>query len=52
MTLAKLQEPLKKTLDDARKDLTPIYSGLAKYSKLLDKVRQPSPGQHSQSTDV
>ena len=39
MTLAKLQDPLKKTLDAAQKDLKPIYSGLNKYGKVLDKVR-------------
>jgi hypothetical protein len=36
--LAKLQDPFKKTLDAAQKDLKPIYSGLNKYGKALDKV--------------
>ncbi len=39
LTLAKLQDPFKKTLDLAQKDLKPIYSGLNKYGKALDKVR-------------
>lgn len=39
MTLAKLQDPFKKTLDAAQKDLKPIYSGLNKYGKVLDRVR-------------
>lgn len=39
LTLAKLQDPLKKTMDAAQKDLLPIYKGLNKYSKTLDKVR-------------
>jgi hypothetical protein len=38
VTLAKLQDPFKKTLDAAQKDLKPIYSGLNKYGKALDKV--------------
>lgn len=37
-TLAKLQDPFKKTMDTAQKDLKPIYSGLNKYGKALDKV--------------
>lgn len=36
--LAKLQDPFKKTMDAAQKDLKPIYSGLNKYGKALDKV--------------
>jgi hypothetical protein len=39
MTLAKLQDPFRKTLDAAQKDLKPIYSGLNKYGKVLDRVR-------------
>lgn len=38
LTLAKLQDPFKKTMDSAQKDLKPIYSGLNKYGKALDKV--------------
>jgi hypothetical protein len=38
VSLAKLQDPFKKTLDAAQKDLKPIYSGLNKYGKALDKV--------------
>jgi hypothetical protein len=37
-TLAKLQDPFKKSLETAQKDLKPIYSGLNKYGKVLDKV--------------
>lgn len=40
LTLAKLQDPFKKTMDSAQKDLKPIYSGLNKYGKALDKVRR------------
>jgi hypothetical protein len=43
MTLAKLQDPLKKTMDLAQKDLLPIYKGLGRYSKALDKVRRAPP---------
>lgn len=39
LTLAKLQDPFKKTMETAQKDLKPIYSGLNKYGKALDKVR-------------
>jgi hypothetical protein len=39
LTLAKLQDPFKKTLETAQKDLKPIYSGLNKYGKALDKVQ-------------
>lgn len=38
LTLAKLQDPFKKTLETAQKDLKPIYSGLNKYGKALDRV--------------
>lgn len=38
LTLAKLQDPLKKSLEAAQKDIKPIYSGLGKYGKALDKV--------------
>lgn len=38
LTLAKLHDPVKKTLDSAQKNLKPIYSGLNKYGKALDKV--------------
>lgn len=40
-TLAKLQDPLKKSLETAQKDLLPMYRALGKYSKALDKVRHP-----------
>lgn len=43
MTLAKLQDPLKKTLDTAQKDLKPIYAGLNKYGKALDKKFKDKP---------
>jgi hypothetical protein len=39
LTLAKLQDPFKKSLDTVQKDLKPIYAGLNKYGKTLDKVR-------------
>ncbi|PSN66910.1 hypothetical protein BS50DRAFT_573697 [Corynespora cassiicola Philippines] len=42
-TLEKLQSPLKKTLDTASKDLKPIYNGLSKYSKALDKKFKDKP---------
>ena len=38
LTLAKLQTPLKGMMEQANKDLKPIYSGLNKYGKALDKV--------------
>ena len=44
LTLAKLQEPFKKTMESAQKDLKPIYSGLNKYGKALDKVEHASIG--------
>ncbi|EDU47530.1 conserved hypothetical protein [Pyrenophora tritici-repentis Pt-1C-BFP] len=37
LTLAKLQDPFKKSLDVIQKDLKPIYAGLNKYGKALDK---------------
>lgn len=43
LTLAKLQDPFKKTLDHAQKDLKPIYSGLNKYGKALDKKFKDKP---------
>lgn len=43
LTLAKLQDPFKKTLDSAQKDLKPIYSGLNKYGKVLDKKFKDKP---------
>jgi translation initiation factor 2B subunit (eIF-2B alpha/beta/delta family) len=44
LTLAKLQDPFKKTMDAAQKDLKPIYSGLNKYGKALDKVGPTAAG--------
>lgn len=38
LTLAKLKDPFKNTIETAQKDLKPIYSGLNKYGKALDKV--------------
>jgi hypothetical protein len=38
LTLAKLQDPFKKALETAQKDLKPVYAGLNKYGKVLDKV--------------
>jgi hypothetical protein len=43
LTLAKLQDPFKKTLDSAQKDLKPIYSGLNKYGKALDRKFKDKP---------
>lgn len=43
MTLAKLQDPFKKTLEASQKDLKPIYSGLNKYGKALDKKFKDKP---------
>jgi len=47
VTLARLQDPFKKTLDAAQKDLKPIYVGLGRYGKTLDRVRpRPRPRPH------
>ncbi|KAF1955349.1 hypothetical protein CC80DRAFT_493244 [Byssothecium circinans] len=43
LTLAKLQDPLKRTLEAAQKDIKPIYSGLNKYGKALDKKFKDKP---------
>ncbi|KAF1939017.1 hypothetical protein EJ02DRAFT_505080 [Clathrospora elynae] len=43
VTLAKLQDAFKKTLETAQKDLKPIYSGLNKYGKALDKKFKDKP---------
>lgn len=43
LTLAKLQDPLKRTLEQAQKDIKPIYSGLNKYGKALDKKFKDKP---------
>ncbi|KAF2128055.1 hypothetical protein P153DRAFT_294536 [Dothidotthia symphoricarpi CBS 119687] len=43
LVLAKLQDPFKKTMDAAQKDLKPIYSGLNKYGKALDKKFKDKP---------
>lgn len=43
LTLAKLQDPFKKTMEAAQKDLKPIYSGLNKYGKSLDKKFKDKP---------
>ncbi|KAF2246600.1 hypothetical protein BU26DRAFT_521053 [Trematosphaeria pertusa] len=43
LTLAKLQDPLKKSLEAAQKDIKPIYSGLGKYGKALDKRFKDKP---------
>lgn len=38
LTLAKLQNPVKNSLEDVHKDLEDVRKHQAKYSKLLDKV--------------
>ncbi|KAF2268195.1 hypothetical protein CC78DRAFT_510662 [Lojkania enalia] len=43
LTLAKLQGPLKQAMEQATKDLKPIYSGLGKYGKALDKKFKDKP---------
>ncbi|KAF2114723.1 CTLH/CRA C-terminal to lish motif domain-containing protein [Lophiotrema nucula] len=43
LTLAKLQTPLKGMVEQANKDLKPIYSGLNKYGKALDKKFKDKP---------
>ncbi|KAH9880634.1 hypothetical protein IAQ61_000928 [Plenodomus lingam] len=43
LTLAKLQDPFKKTLDTAQKDLKPIYAGLGRYGKTLDRKFKDKP---------
>src|SRR3954462_15824869 len=39
ITLAKLQQPVKKGFDAVNDDLKEVYSALGKYSKALDKVQ-------------
>lgn len=43
ITLARLQDPFKKTLDAAQKDLKPIYAGLGRYGKTLDRKFKDKP---------
>ncbi|XP_014555475.1 hypothetical protein COCVIDRAFT_27674 [Bipolaris victoriae FI3] len=43
LTLARLQDPFKQSLDTVQKDLKPIYSGLNKYGKALDKKFKDKP---------
>jgi hypothetical protein len=44
MALAKLQDPFKKSMEAAQKDIKPIYAGLNKYGRALDKVHfAPNP---------
>ncbi|KAH3974635.1 hypothetical protein HBH64_137680 [Parastagonospora nodorum] len=43
LTLAKLQDPFKKSLETAQKDLKPVYAGLNKYGKVLDKKFKDKP---------
>ncbi|KAL1612800.1 hypothetical protein SLS60_001029 [Paraconiothyrium brasiliense] len=43
LTLAKLQDPVKRSLEQAQKDIKPIYSGLNKYGKALDKKFKDKP---------
>ncbi|CAG5171282.1 uncharacterized protein ALTATR162_LOCUS7302 [Alternaria atra] len=43
LTLAKLQDPFKKSLETAQKDLKPVYAGLNKYGKALDKKFKDKP---------
>lgn len=40
LTLAKLQDPMKKGLQSVTSDIKPIYKTLGMYSKALDKVRR------------
>ncbi|KAH7391159.1 CTLH/CRA C-terminal to lish motif domain-containing protein [Phaeosphaeria sp. MPI-PUGE-AT-0046c] len=43
LALAKLQDPVKKSLEAAQKDLKPIYAGLNKYGRVLDKKFKDKP---------
>ncbi|KAG9188370.1 hypothetical protein G6011_02293 [Alternaria panax] len=43
LTLARLQDPFKKSLDTVQKDLKPVYAGLNKYGKALDKKFKDKP---------
>ena len=43
MTLAKLQNGMKKPFDQVFDDLKEVYNGQGKYSKQLDKVWRLSP---------
>ncbi|KAF9728989.1 hypothetical protein PMIN06_010441 [Paraphaeosphaeria minitans] len=43
LTLAKLQDPVKRGLEQAQKDIKPIYAGLNKYGKALDKKFKDKP---------
>ncbi|KAJ4292808.1 hypothetical protein N0V90_009471 [Kalmusia sp. IMI 367209] len=43
LTLAKLHDPVKKSLEAAQKDIKPIYSSLNKYGRALDKKFKDKP---------
>lgn len=51
-TLAKLQDPVKRGLEQTQKDIKPVYSGLNKYGKALDKVRRSRLLHHRTDTDA
>ena len=38
ITLAKLQNPVRKSFEEVRHDLTEVYTGLGRFQKILDKV--------------
>lgn len=40
ITLAKLQNPVKQSLEAIKSDLQDVYNGLGNYSKVLEKVSE------------
>ena len=51
ITLAKLQNPVKQSLEAVKSDLQDVYNGLGNYSKVLEKVSETDRSKHSNAKD-
>lgn len=47
ITLAKLQNPVKQSMEAIKSDLQDVYNGLGNYSKVLEKVSETDSSSHS-----
>lgn len=51
ITLAKLQNPVKQSLEAIKSDLQDVYNGLGNYAKVLEKVSETDRSSHSNAKD-
>lgn len=52
ITLAKLQNPVKQSMEAIKSDLQDVYNGLGNYSKVLEKVSETDRSRHPTAKGV